>query len=112
MIFLYQIKQAFFRSINHHILWLLQLRINSPYIFYYLKRFTKNRYVNLIHMQYNEGNSTIESGRTYFFRVSSLAYPNLLGKKGYVVVVVVVESGRTTSNFASKSYLKSNYGLA
>ena len=27
---------------------------------------------------------------TYFFRVSSLAYPNLLGKKGYVVVVVVV----------------------
>ena len=24
-----------------------------------------------------------------FFRVSSLAYPNLLGKKGYVVVVVV-----------------------
>ena len=25
---------------------------------------------------------------TYFFRVSSLAYPNLLGKKGYVVVVV------------------------
>ena len=24
---------------------------------------------------------------TYFFRVSSLAYPNLLGKKGYVVVV-------------------------
>ena len=28
--------------------------------------------------------------RTYFFRVSSLAYPNLLGKKDYVVVVVVV----------------------
>ena len=27
---------------------------------------------------------------TYFFWVSSLAYPNLLGKKGYVVVVVVV----------------------
>ena len=27
---------------------------------------------------------------TYFFRVSSLAYPNLLGKKGYVVVVVVL----------------------
>jgi len=26
----------------------------------------------------------------YFFRVSSLAYPNLLGIKGYVVVVVVV----------------------
>ena len=26
-----------------------------------------------------------------FFRVSSLAYPNLLGKKGYVVVVVVVK---------------------
>ena len=26
----------------------------------------------------------------FFFRVSSLAYPNLLGKKGYVVVVVVV----------------------
>ena len=26
---------------------------------------------------------------TYFFRVSSLAYPNLLGKKGYVVVVVL-----------------------
>jgi len=26
----------------------------------------------------------------YFFWVSSLAYPNLLGKKGYVVVVVVV----------------------
>jgi len=25
----------------------------------------------------------------FFFRVSSLAYPNLLGKKGYVVVVVV-----------------------
>jgi len=25
---------------------------------------------------------------TYFFRVSSLAYPNLLGKKGYVVVFV------------------------
>ena len=25
---------------------------------------------------------------TYFFRVSSLAYPNLLGKKGYVVLVV------------------------
>ena len=45
------------------------------------EKFTKNRYVNLIHMQYNEGNSTIESGRT-------------------------------TSNFASKSYLKSNYGLA
>jgi len=28
----------------------------------------------------------------YFFWVSSLVYPNLLGKKGYVVVVVVVES--------------------
>ena len=28
---------------------------------------------------------------TYFFRVSSLAYPNLLGKKNYVVVVVVVD---------------------
>ena len=28
---------------------------------------------------------------TYFFRVSSLAYPNLLGKKGYIVVVVVVD---------------------
>ena len=27
-----------------------------------------------------------------FFRVSSLAYPNLLGKKDYVVVVVVVLS--------------------
>ena len=27
---------------------------------------------------------------TYFFRVSSLAYPNLLGKKSYVVVVVVM----------------------
>jgi len=26
----------------------------------------------------------------YFFWVSSLAYPNLLWKKGYVVVVVVV----------------------
>ena len=26
----------------------------------------------------------------YFFWVSSLAYPNLLGKKSYVVVVVVV----------------------
>ena len=26
----------------------------------------------------------------FIFRVSSLAYPNLLGKKGYVVVVVVV----------------------
>ena len=26
----------------------------------------------------------------FFFRVSSLAYPNLLGKKGYVVIVVVV----------------------
>ena len=26
----------------------------------------------------------------YFFWVSSLAYPNLFGKKGYVVVVVVV----------------------
>ena len=26
----------------------------------------------------------------FFFRVSSLAYPNLLGKKGYVVVDVVV----------------------
>ena len=26
---------------------------------------------------------------TYFFRISSLAYPKLLGKKGYVVVVVV-----------------------
>ena len=26
----------------------------------------------------------------YFFWVSSLVYPNLLGKKGYVVVVVVV----------------------
>ena len=26
---------------------------------------------------------------TYFFRVSSLAYHNLLGKKGYVVVVVL-----------------------
>jgi len=25
---------------------------------------------------------------TYFFRVSSLAYPNLLGKKDYIVVVV------------------------
>ena len=25
-----------------------------------------------------------------FFRVSSLAYPNLLGKKGYVVVVVTL----------------------
>ena len=24
----------------------------------------------------------------FFFRVSSLAYPNLLGKKGYVIVVV------------------------
>ena len=28
---------------------------------------------------------------TYFFQVSSLAYPNLLGKKGYVVVVVVIQ---------------------
>ena len=28
--------------------------------------------------------------KLFFFRVSSLAYPNLLGKKGYVVVVVVV----------------------
>ena len=28
--------------------------------------------------------------RTYFFRVSSLAYPNLRGKKGYVVVIVVL----------------------
>ena len=27
----------------------------------------------------------------FFFRVSSLAYPNLLGKKGYVVVVVYVD---------------------
>ena len=27
--------------------------------------------------------------RLYFFRVSSLAYPNLFGEKGYVVVVVV-----------------------
>jgi len=27
---------------------------------------------------------------TYFFRVSSLAYPTCLGKKDYVVVVVVV----------------------
>jgi len=26
----------------------------------------------------------------YFFGVSSLAYPNLLGKKGYVVVVVCI----------------------
>jgi len=30
------------------------------------------------------------SGPSSFFRVSSLAYPNLFGKKGYVVVVVVV----------------------
>ena len=30
------------------------------------------------------------SSTQIFFRVSSLAYPNLLGKKGYVVVVVVV----------------------
>ena len=29
-----------------------------------------------------------------FFRVSSLAYPNLLGKKGYVVVVVVLSLKR------------------
>ena len=28
-------------------------------------------------------------GNIIFFRVSSLAYPNLRGKKGYVVVVVV-----------------------
>jgi len=28
----------------------------------------------------------------FFFRVSSLAYPNLLGKKGYVVVVVVLNA--------------------
>ena len=27
---------------------------------------------------------------TYFFRVLSLAYPNLLGEKGYVVVVVMI----------------------
>jgi len=32
----------------------------------------------------------ISGERPDFFRVSSLAYPNLLGKKGYVVVVVVV----------------------
>ena len=31
----------------------------------------------------------VEVNIPYFFRVSSLAYPNLLGKKGYVVVVVV-----------------------
>jgi hypothetical protein len=34
------------------------------------------------------------------FRVSSLAYPNLLGTKGYVVVVVVV--GR--EEFTRKKY--------
>ena len=38
-------------------------------------------------------NKTILGGYWFMamlFRVSSLAYPNLLGKKGYVVVVVLV----------------------
>jgi len=34
-----------------------------------------------------------------FFRVSSLAYPNLLGKKGYVVVVVVLAIYQTETSF-------------
>jgi len=46
-----------------------------------------------------------------FFRVSSLAYPNLLGKKGYVVVVVVVVvayAAYGTSPFAYTGYAFSN----
>jgi len=45
-----------------------------------------------------------------FFRVSSLAYPNLLGKKGYVVVVVVVVAYAAygTSPFAYTGYAFSN----
>jgi len=41
-----------------------------------------------------------------FFRVSSLAYPNLLGKKGYVVVVAYAAYG--TSPFAYTGYAFSN----
>ena len=40
---------------------------------------------------------------TYFFRVSSLAYPNLLGKKGYVVVVVVIVVWRGSTIYARVS---------
>ena len=39
---------------------------------------------------------------TYFFRVSSLAYPNLLGKKDYVVVVVVVDNRLLCVDFKLK----------
>ena len=37
----------------------------------------------------------------YFFWISSLAYPNLLGKKGYVVVVVVIVVYITFTGFVS-----------
>ena len=50
---------------------------------------------------------------TYFFRVSSLAYPNLLGKKSYVVVVVVVSEGGTQlwslNWFSFYIFLNSNF---
>jgi hypothetical protein len=39
------------------------------------------------------------------FWVSSLAYPNLLGTKGYVVVVVVVENFGWPSNFSAHQAL-------
>jgi len=39
---------------------------------------------------------------SFFFWVSSLAYPNLLGKKGYVVVVVVVVNKQKLFNHKKK----------
>jgi hypothetical protein len=42
------------------------------------------------------------------FWVSSLAYPNLLGTKGYVVVVVVVVIRYIGENHQSTNYKKKN----
>ena len=45
----------------------------------------------------------------YFFWVSSLAYPNLLGKKCYVVVVVVVTSNLNKVPWATNPLLSYSY---
>ena len=48
-----------------------------------------------------------------FFRVSSLAYPNLLGKKGYVVIVVVYQSYvevRSEKSFSIPNHTKLRTG--
>ena len=45
--------------------------------------------------------------RTYFFRVSSLTYPNLLGKKSYVIVVVKISNTYQSINHFNLSLIGS-----